>query len=218
MVARIIEIVSGFIVATISALGYSGVVLLMAIESACIPLPSEVIMPFSGYLVSTGHMNLWGVGFAGALGCVLGSLVAYWVGMYGGRPLIEKYGRYVLISRHDVNLADRWFANYGEVIVFASRLLPVVRTFIAFPAGVARMKLTRFVIYTFAGSLPWCLGLAYVGQKLGEQWNKDDMLKTWFHRFDFLIGIAALLLVIWWIWRHIKHLRDGSAATEESGV
>ena len=216
MVARIIEILSGFIVATISALGYSGVVLLMAIESACIPLPSEVIMPFSGYLVSTGHMNLWGVGFAGALGCVLGSLVAYWVGMYGGRPLIEKYGRYVLISRHDVDLADRWFANYGEVIVFASRLLPVVRTFIAFPAGVARMKVGRFVIYTFAGSLPWCLGLAYVGQKLGEQWNKDDTLKTWFHRFDFLIGIAALLLVIWWIWRHVKHLRQGKTeATEE---
>jgi membrane protein DedA with SNARE-associated domain len=216
MVARIIEILSGFIVATISALGYSGVVLLMAIESACIPLPSEVIMPFSGYLVSTGHMNLWGVGFAGALGCVLGSLVAYWVGMYGGRPLIEKYGRYVLISRHDVDLADRWFANYGEVIVFASRLLPVVRTFIAFPAGVARMKVGRFVLYTFAGSLPWCLGLAYVGQKLGEQWNKDDTLKTWFHRFDFLIGIAALLLVIWWIWRHVKHLRQGSTeATEE---
>jgi membrane protein DedA with SNARE-associated domain len=212
MVARIIEILSGFIVATISALGYSGVVLLMAIESACIPLPSEIIMPFSGYLVSTGHLNLWGVGFAGALGCVLGSLVAYWVGMYGGRPLIEKYGRYVLISSHDVDLADRWFANYGELIVFSSRLLPVVRTFIAFPAGVARMKLRRFIIYTFAGSLPWCLGLAFVGQKLGEQWNKDDTLKTWFHRFDFLIGIAGLLLVIWWIWRHIKHLREDSEA------
>src|SRR5213078_4086568 len=133
MIGRIIEILSGFIVATISLLGYSGIVLLMAIESACIPLPSEIIMPFSGYLVSTGQMNLWAVGFAGALGCVLGSLVAYWVGMYGGRPLIEKYGRYVLISRHDVDLADRWFANYGEMIVFASRLLPVVRTFIAFP-------------------------------------------------------------------------------------
>ncbi len=214
MVARIIEILSGFIVATISALGYSGVVLLMAIESACIPLPSEIIMPFSGYLVSTGQMNLWGVGFAGAFGCVLGSLVAYWVGMYGGRPLIEKYGRYVLISKHDVDLADRWFANYGELIVFSSRLLPVVRTFIAFPAGVARMRLSRFIIYTFAGSLPWCLGLAFVGQKLGEQWNKDDTLKNWFHRFDFLIGIAALLLIIWWIWRHIKHLRDAGAETE----
>ena len=211
MIARIIEILSGFIVATISLLGYSGIVLLMAIESACIPLPSEIIMPFSGYLVSTGQMNLWAVGIAGAVGCVLGSLVAYWVGMYGGRPLIERYGRYVLISPHDLDMADRWFATRGEIIVFVSRLLPAIRTFIAFPAGVARMNLKRFVIYTFAGSFPWCLGLAYFGQKLGEKWNKDDTLKTWFHRFDFLIGIAAVLLIGWWIWRHVRHLRREKA-------
>jgi membrane protein DedA with SNARE-associated domain len=208
MIARIIEILSGFIVATISTLGYSGIVLLMAIESACIPLPSEVIMPFSGYLVSTGQMNLWAVAFAGAVGCVLGSLVAYWVGMYGGRPLIEKYGRFVLVSPRDLDMADRWFSRHGEIIVFVSRLLPAIRTFIAFPAGVARMNLKRFVIYTFAGSLPWCLGLAYVGQKLGEKWNKDDTLKTWFHRFDFLIGIAAVLLIVWWVGRHVGHLRE----------
>src|SRR5881628_2816787 len=211
MVGRIIEVLSAFIVATIFTLGYAGIVLLMAIESACIPLPSEIIMPFSGYLIYTGRFNLWLVGVAGAFGCVLGSLVAYWVGMYGGRPLIEKYGRYVLISHHDLDLADRWFARFGEIIVFASRLLPVIRTFIAFPAGVARMNLKRFVIYTFAGSLPWCLGLAYVGQKLGEKWNKDETLKTWFHRFDFLIGIAAVLLVGWWIWRHVGYLRKEKA-------
>ena len=208
MIARIIEFISGIIVATISLLGYSGIILLMAIESACIPLPSEIIMPFSGYLVSRGEMNLWLVGIAGAVGCVLGSLVAYWVGSRGGRPLIEKYGRYVLVSRHDLDMADRWFANHGEIIVFVSRLLPAIRTFIAFPAGVARMNLKRFVIYTFAGSLPWCLGLAYVGQKLGEKWNEDDTLKTWFHRFDFVIGIVGVLLAGWWIWRHIKHLRE----------
>ena len=219
MIARIIEILSGFIVATISKLGYSGIVLLMAIESACIPLPSEIIMPFSGYLVSTGQMNIWAVGVAGAVGCVLGSMVAYWAGMYGGRPFIEKYGKYVLVSRHDLDLADRWFANYGEIIVFASRLLPVIRTFIAFPAGVARMNIPRFIIYTFAGSLPWCLGLAYVGQKLGEQWNKDETLKTWFHRFDFVIGIILLLLAVWWVWRHIGHLRkDKAEAARESAV
>jgi membrane protein DedA with SNARE-associated domain len=211
MIARIIEFLSGIIVATISLLGYSGIVLLMAIESACIPLPSEIIMPFSGYLVSTGQMNLWAVAVAGAVGCVLGSLVAYWVGSKGGRPLIEKYGRYVLVSRHDLDMADRWFANHGEIIVFVSRLLPAIRTFIAFPAGVARMNLKRFVIYTFAGSLPWCLGLAYVGQKLGEKWNQDDTLKTWFHRFDFLIGIAGVFLVTWWIWRHLGHLRKEKA-------
>src|SRR6476469_2863978 len=196
MIGRIIEIISAFIVATISLLGYGGVVLLMAIESACIPLPSEIIMPFSGYLVSRGEMNLWGVGIAGAVGCVLGSLVAYWVGMYGGRPLIEKYGRYILLSRHDLDIADRLFAKYGEAIVFVARLLPAIRTFIAFPAGVARMNVTRFIIYTFAGSLPWCLGLAYVGLKLGEKWNKDETLKTWFHRFDFLIGVVVLLLAV----------------------
>ncbi len=209
MVARIIEILSAFIVATISTLGYAGVVLLMAIESACIPLPSEIIMPFSGYLVYKGQFNLWWVGVAGAFGCVVGSWVAYYAGLYGGRPFIEKYGRYVLLSRHDLDLADRWFARYGEVIVFASRLLPVVRTFIAFPAGVARMNMTRFTVYTFLGSLPWCLGLAYVGQVLGEQWDKNETLKTWFHRFDFLIGAVILAGAVWWVWRHIKHSRPG---------
>jgi len=212
MIAKLIEFLSGIIVAVISTLGYSGIVLLMAIESACIPLPSEIIMPFSGYLVSTGQMNIWLVGVAGAVGCVLGSLVAYWVGSKGGRPLIEKYGRYVLVSPHDLDLADRWFANYGEAIVFVSRLLPAIRTFIAFPAGIARMNLKRFVIYTFAGSLPWCLGLAFIGQKLGEKWNQDDTLKTWFHRFDFVIGIVGVLLAGWWIWRHLKHSRADNNA------
>jgi membrane protein DedA with SNARE-associated domain len=211
MIAKIIEVLSAIIVATISTLGYSGVVLLMAIESACIPLPSEIIMPFAGYLVSTGQMNIWAVGVAGAVGCVLGSMVAYWAGSYGGRPFIEKYGRYVLVSRHDLDMADRWFRTHGEIIIFASRLLPAIRTFIAFPAGVARMNIKRFIIYTFAGSLPWCLGLAYVGQKLGEKWNQDDTLKTWFHRFDFLIGIAGVILAAWWIWRHVGHLRKEKA-------
>ncbi len=207
MVAKIIELLSAFIVATISALGYGGIVLLMAIESACIPLPSEIIMPFSGYLVYTGELNLWIVSVAGAVGCVLGSLVAYGAGMYGGRPFIEKYGRYVLISHHDLDLADRWFNRFGEVIVFASRLLPVIRTFIAFPAGVARMNIKKFVVYTFIGSLPWCLGLAYVGQKLGEQWDTNPTLKTLFHRFDFAIGIAIMLAAVWWVWRHLRHAK-----------
>ena len=167
-------------------------------------------MPFSGYLVYTGRFNLWLVGIAGAFGCVIGSLAAYWAGMRGGRPLIEKYGRYVLISRHDLDLADRWFDRFGEIIVFASRLLPVIRTFIAFPAGVARMNLKKFVIYTFAGSLPWCIGLAFVGQRLGREWDTNPTLKTLFHRFDFVIGIVIVLAAAWWIWRHIKHVRSDS--------
>lgn len=215
MVARILEVLTAFIVATISTLGYGGIVLLMAIESACIPLPSEIIMPFSGYLVYTGRFNIWLVSIAGAFGCVVGSLVAYGVGMYGGRPLIEKYGKFILLSRHDLDLADSWFDRFGEVIVFVSRLLPAIRTFIAFPAGVARMNLRKFVIYTFAGSLPWCLGLAYVGQKLGERWETDPRLKTLFHRFDFMIGIVIVLAAAWWIWRHVRHAR-GEAQVAKS--
>ena len=210
MIARIIEVLSTFIVATIATMGYSGIVVLMAIESACIPLPSEVIMPFSGYLIYTGRFNIWAVSVAGAFGCVVGSLAAYWVGMKGGRPLIERYGRYVLISHRDIDLADRWFARYGEFIVFASRLLPVIRTFIAFPAGVARMNVPRFVLYTFLGSFPWCLGLAYIGQRLGEQWDKNETLKSWFHRFDFVIAIIGVAAAVWWVWRHLRHSRGGS--------
>src|SRR5437660_7978763 len=216
MVARIIEILSAFIVLTISTLGYAGIVLLMAIESACIPLPSEIILPSSAYLVYTGRFNRWLVMVAGAFGCVVGSLVAYWIGMYGGRPLIEKYGKYLFISAHDLNLADRWFDRFGEVIVFVSRLLPAIRTFIAFPAGVARMNLKKFILYTFAGSLPWCLSLAYVGQKLGEQWDKDPHLKNLFHRFDFVIGIIIVLAAAWWIWRHLRHARSEEAKKRRS--
>jgi membrane protein DedA with SNARE-associated domain len=218
LIARIIEILSGFIVAVISGMGYAGVALLMAIESACIPLPSEIIMPFAGYLVYAGRFNLWAVGVAGAVGCVVGSLVAYYVGLKGGRPFVEKYGRYILVSPRDLDLADRWFARYGEVIVFASRLLPVVRTFIAFPAGVARMNLARFTVYTFLGSLPWCIGLAYVGQILGEQWDKNETLKTWFHRFDFLIGIVILAAAVWWVWRHVKHSREDAQHAAETST
>src|SRR5947208_3554115 len=168
------------------------------------------------YATSEPMFNLWAVAVAGAVGCVIGSLVAYWAGRYGGRRFIEKYGRYVLISHHDLDLADRWFASYGEVIVFASRLLPVVRTFIAFPAGVARMNLTRFTVYTFLGSLPWCLGLAYVGQILGEQWDKSEALKSWFHRFDFLLGIIILLAAAWWVWRHLRHSRTDDNETRHA--
>ena len=202
MVTRILEALAGFVISVISTLGLPGIVLLMAIESACIPLPSEVIMPFSGYLVFLGEYSLWSVGLAGAFGCVVGSVPAYYLGMYGGRPLIEKYGRYILMSRHDLDLADRWFSRHGEATVFFARLLPVIRTFIAFPAGVARMDMKRFIGYTFAGSLPWCLGLAYVGMKLGERW---PMLKGYFHKFDLAIGAVIVLGVVWYVRRHLKN-------------
>jgi membrane protein DedA with SNARE-associated domain len=204
VVEKLISLLAGFIIATISSLGYGGIVLLMAIESACIPLPSEIIMPFSGYLVFTGVMSLWGVALAGAVGCVLGSLVAYGIGVWGGRPLIEKYGRYVLISHHDLDMADRWFQRHGDITIFVGRLLPVIRTFIAFPAGVARMPLWRFNIYTFTGSFIWCWVLGWIGMKLGENWNT---LGVYFHRFDALIGFILFAGIVWYVWRHINHMK-----------
>lgn len=190
MLDNIISGLSAFIIATISALGYGGVVLMMAIESACIPLPSEIIMPFSGYLVATGRFGLQTVAIAGAAGCLLGSYVAYFVGLRGGRPFIERYGRYVLIAEHELETADRFFARWGSHTVFWSRMLPVVRTFIAFPAGMARMKLFPFTVYTLVGSYIWCLALAWGGTKLGQHW-KD--LAPYFHRFD--ASIVTLLIV-----------------------
>jgi membrane protein DedA with SNARE-associated domain len=190
MVDKILGALTAFIVATIASLGYSGVALMMAIESACIPLPSEVIMPFAGYLVSTGRFNLQLVAIAGAVGCLLGSYVAYYIGASGGRWFLLRYGRWVLIAPHEIEIADRFFERWGPHAVFFSRMLPVVRTFIAFPAGVARMRLLPFTIYTLAGSYPWCLALAYLGQKLGDNWHT---LGPYFHRFD---GIIAALLVL----------------------
>ena len=190
MLDHVISVLVTWVVEVISAAGYFGVVLLMAIESACIPLPSELIMPFAGYLVSTGRYSLQLVALAGALGCLLGSYVAYYIGAFGGRWFLLRYGRWVLIAPHEIEIADRFFDRWGAPAVFFSRMLPVVRTFIAFPAGVARMRLMPFTIYTLAGSYPWCLTLAYLGMKLGQNW---DTLGPYFHRFDSVI--AALLVL-----------------------
>lgn len=201
MVEKIISILAGFIIWGISSMGYTGVALMMAIESACIPLPSEIIMPFSGYLVSRGEFTLIGVSLAGAIGCVLGSALAYWVGYYGGRPMAEKYGKYVLVTTHDLDIADNFFNKYGNAAVFFSRMLPVVRTFISLPAGIARMNFSKFVLYTFLGSLPFCYALAYVGKKLGDNWNT---LGVYFHKFDIAIGIVILVGIVWFVKRHIN--------------
>ena len=205
MVAKLFSLLAAAIIDLITRGGYLGIVLLMGIESACIPLPSEVIMPFSGYLVFQGTLVLWLVVLAGAIGCVLGSLLAYAVGAWGGRRLVERYGKYVLVSRRDLDLADRWFREHGGIIVFVGRLLPVVRTFIAFPAGVARMPVWRFCVYTFLGSLIWCALLAWIGMKLGQHW---DTLGGWFHRFDAVILAVLLLGFGLYVWRHVRHLRE----------
>jgi len=202
MLEKIITVVALWIMGVISTMSYGGVMLLMAIESACIPLPSEIIMPFAGYLVFKGEMTLWGVALAGAIGCVLGSIPAYYVGMFGGRPLAEKYGKYMLISKRDLDMADRWFAKHGEIIIFVGRLLPAVRTFIAFPAGVAKMHLPTFIIYTFVGSLIWCYLLAYAGFKFGAHWPD---LKVYFHQFHYVIVAAGVIFLVWYVRRHFKH-------------
>jgi membrane protein DedA with SNARE-associated domain len=207
VITKVIEALAVWTTGVISALGYGGVVLLMGIESACIPLPSEIIMPFAGYLVYAGQFSLHGAALAGAVGCIVGSIPAYWLGQYGGRPVIERWGRYVLLSRKELDLAERLFERHGQWVVLVGRLLPVVRTFIAFPAGVARMNMTKFVVYTFVGSYPWCYGLAWVGLKLGEQWNKDPRLKAAFHRFDLVIGLAIVAGVAWFVWHKLREAK-----------
>ncbi|MGB8932225.1 MAG: DedA family protein [Anaeromyxobacteraceae bacterium] len=214
MIGRIIEVLAVFTTGVISSMGYGGIVLLMGIESACIPLPSEIIMPFAGFLVFKGQFTLHGAALAGAIGCVAGSIPAYYLGKFGGRPLIERYGRYVLISHHELDLADRLFTRWGQWVVLGARLLPVIRTFIAFPAGVSRMPMGRFIAFTFVGSYPWCLALAWVGMKLGESWNKDPRLKAAFHRFDAAIGLAIAVAAAWFVWhklRDARRAREGRA-------
>ncbi len=211
MISKVIEALAVFTTGVISAMGYWGIVLLMAIESACIPLPSEIIMPFAGYLVYRGEMTLNGAALAGAFGCVVGSIPAYYLGQFGGRPLIERYGRYVLISRRELDLADRLFARWGQWVVFAGRLLPVIRTFIAFPAGVSRMPMGKFLIYTFVGSYPWCYALAWVGAWAGEAWHTDPRVKAVYHRFELVIVIAGALAVTWFVWHKVKEARRARA-------
>lgn len=204
MMEKLIAALAGFVIAVISRFQYVGIALLMAVESSCVPLPSEIIMPFSGYLVSRGELKLWLVSLAGAVGCVIGSWLAYAIGAWGGRPLVERYGKYLLVSHRDLDLADRWFQRHGDITIFVGRLLPVVRTFIAFPAGVARMPLGRFTAYTFLGSLIWCWGLAWIGVKLGEHWNT---LGVYFHRFDAAIVALVVLGAGLYVWRHVRHAR-----------
>ena len=204
MSEKIIAAVANFIIAVISAGGYAGIALLMGIESACIPLPSEIIMPFAGYLVHTGQLKLLWVATAGAIGCNLGSIPAYWLGAWGGRPAVERFGRYILLSRHDLDRTEHFFKRFGGITVLLGRLLPVVRTFIALPAGIGRMPQLRFHIYTFIGSWPWCYVLAYVGMKLGDKWDSDPRFKEIFHRFHLAVEVALLAAIIFFVYTHWK--------------
>ena len=213
MTEKIVNFLLPYITHLIATVGYPGIALLMAIESACIPLPSEIIMPFAGYVVNQGKMNLFLAATAGAIGCNLGSVVAYWVGAHGGRPLVEKFGRYVLMSRRDLDRVDHYFQKYGDITVLVGRLLPVVRTFIALPAGIARMPQLRFHIYTFLGSWPWCFALAYVGMKAGASWDDPHSpLKQVLHKADAAVIVLVLAGIGWFVWTHLKHRNQDAAA------
>lgn len=208
------QLISSWITSWYLGAGYFGIIFAMALESCCIPLPSEIVMPLAGaYVVLYPHkFSLVGVTIAGTVGCVVGSVVAYWIGRTGGRPLLLRFGRYVLISQSDSDRADRLFARHGNSVTFFSRLLPVVRTYISLPAGIAEMNFARFVIYTTLGSLPWCLLLAFIGTKIGERSQQIHALTSVFHGLDIVIGVVIVLAVALYVYRHIKHDREARAA------
>ena len=189
----------------ISILGYPGVFLLMTLESACIPVPSVIVMPFAGKLiVYGGQFNIYVLTFVGALGNLFGSIIAYWVGEIGWRTFVEKYGKYVLLSHSDLNAGDKWFTQYGEATAFVSRLLPIVRTFISLPAGIARMNFGKFCLWTFLGCLPFCYALTYAGVKLGQNWTEVSKV---LHKADLaIIGIFLLLFGLW-LYRHLAGMK-----------
>jgi membrane protein DedA with SNARE-associated domain len=184
---------------------YAVVFVLMAVQSACIPIPSEVIMPFAGAALAHGQLDLILLATLASLASNLGSIPAYWVGAKGGRPMVERYGSWLLLSRRDLDRVDHFFAHYGSIAVLAGRMLPIIRTFIAFPAGVAKMNQVRFHIYTFVGSWPWCYALAYIGMRLGDAWDTDPRFKEIFHRFH--LGVEAVLVVglVWFVVSHWKN-------------
>lgn len=201
----ILETLASFVINTIETTGYAGITILMALESANIPIPSEIIMPFSGFLVWQGTLQFWPVVIWGAIGNLIGSLVSYYLGYFGGRPFFKKYGCFIFVTEHDVALAEKLFDKYGAIAIFVSKLLPIVRTFASFPAGLARMDILKFSIYSFIGSVIWSYFLTYVGFTAGENW---DILKTYFHKFDWVIAALIIAAAIYWIWRHIVNNRN----------
>lgn len=195
----------------ISQFGYLGIVFLMALESACLPVPSEIVMPFAGYLVySEDRMSLLGVTLAGAFGCTVGSITAYYVGLKLGRPFVLKYGKYILIREKHLVMAEKWFEKYGDAATFISRLLPVIRTVISLPAGIAKMNFKKFVFYCFIGSVPWTLALAYIGYWLGPRW--EDITGV-FRQLDIVVIAAAILLVVWYVYK-LKFSNSGEKAAQ----
>ncbi|HEY5055290.1 MAG TPA: DedA family protein [Acidobacteriaceae bacterium] len=199
------EKIVSLLVGLIASGGYAAVIILMAIESACIPIPSEVIMPLAGYALAHSQAQLVLLATVAAFACNLGSIPAYWVGAKGGRPMVERYGSWLLLSRRDLDHVDHFFSRYGSIAVLIGRMMPIVRTFIAFPAGVAKMNQARFHIYTFIGSWPWCYALAYAGMRLGASWNSDPRFQAIFHRFHLAVEAVIVVGFVWFVVSHWKN-------------
>jgi membrane protein DedA with SNARE-associated domain len=212
MSERILAFLFQFVTHVIDAGGYGGIVALLSLNSCGIPIPSELILPFSGYLVYMGRFNLLLVATAGMVGCNIGSAVAYWIGAKGGRPLVMRYGKWVLMSAHDVDRMSWFFQRYGSIAILVGRMLPVVQTFVAFPAGIARMPRLRFHIYTSVGSWIWYFCLAWVGMRLGAAWHTDPRIGQVFHRFHLVVEIALLLGVVYFVWSHLRRRGHADAA------
>ncbi|HEY4474696.1 MAG TPA: DedA family protein [Candidatus Paceibacterota bacterium] len=198
---ELISYVSEWALEVINTTGYTGVFILSALESAAIPIPSEVVIPFSGFLVASGKFSILGVVIVSTVANLVGSLILFLMGRSGGRWVLENYGKYIFIHKRDLDTADRWFVKHGNVAVFWGRMLPVIRTFISLPAGVAKMSLGRFSLLTFLGALPWNLFLALVGLKAGKNWN---VLHDYFRKADILIVGLIVVLVVWYVWSHLK--------------
>jgi membrane protein DedA with SNARE-associated domain len=212
MSEKILAYLVQFVTHVIQAGGYAGISGLVSLNSCGIPIPSELIMPFAGYVAYLGHLNLLLAVVAGAVGCNVGSAVAYWIGAKGGRPLVVRYGKWVLMNTHDLDRMSWFFGRYGSIAILVGRMLPVVQTFVAFPAGIAKMPRLRFHIYTTVGSLVWYFCLGWAGEKLGERWNSDPRLEQWFHRFHLAVEVALLAAFIWFVWTHLNRKKTADAA------
>jgi membrane protein DedA with SNARE-associated domain len=212
MTEKIVALVFQFVIHVINAGGYAGIVGLITLNSCGIPIPSEAIMPFSGYLAYLGRFNLFLVAIAGAVGCNIGSAIAYWIGAKGGRPLVARYGKWVLMNAHDLDLMTKFFDKYGSIAILIGRMLPMVQTYVAFPAGIGKMPRVRFHIYTTVGSLIWYFCLAWMGMKLGQSWNTDPRLQEAFHRFHLAVELAVVALLMWFLWAHINRRKAANGS------
>lgn len=205
---HILSHIAGFIVSIIEKTGYSGIFILMILESALIPIPSEITMPFAGYLVSLNKMNIHLLSFVGGFANLVGSIIAYFLGFWADQHIIRnwirKHGKYLLIDQHEYERAERWFIKYGDPVIFFSRIVPAVRTFISLPAGVAKMNFSRFCALTFVGSIIWSYFLSYVGFSLGKNWAD---IETYYRKFEHLIAFIIIFLILWYVIGKLRRLK-----------